>query len=76
MESQMPLIPDLGGTGEEMGELGYRDTEDKAERGQNLVVHDLEHPFSTSWNPASPGLGGRWIYSSLQVLLKQYPANL
>lgn len=53
----MPLIPDLGGTGEEMGELGYRDTEDKVKRGQNLVVHDLGHPFSKSWNPASPGLG-------------------
>lgn len=57
MEFQMPLIPDLGGTGEEMGELGYRDTEDKVKRGQNLVVHDLGHPFSKSWNPASPGLG-------------------
>lgn len=64
MESQMPLIPDLGGTGEEMGELGYRDTEDKVERGQNLVVHDLEHPFSTSWNPASPGLGQVDLFKS------------
>lgn len=57
MESQMPLIPDLGGTGEEMGKLGYGDTEDKVKRGQNLVVHDLGHPFSTSWNSVSPGLG-------------------
>lgn len=36
MESQMPLIPDLGGTGEEMGKLGYRDREDKVKKRTEL----------------------------------------
>lgn len=32
----MPLIPDLGGTGEEMGKLGYGNTEDKVKKKTEL----------------------------------------